>query len=61
MDKEDYLFNDMFDTNVEFTDDIKDNMLNQQIRGDVRLANGMYRTDAEQEQYIAESLEMQLP
>ena len=60
-DKKDYLFDDMFDKGVQITETVKQNIRNKQAKGNVRLANGMYRTDAEQAQYIKESLERELP
>lgn len=59
--KKDYLFDDMFDKGVQITEAVKQNIRNKQARGNIRLANGMYRTDKEKEQYIKESLERELP
>ena len=60
-DKKDYLFNDMFDKGIEITEAVKNNIRNKHISGNVRIANGMYRTDAEKQQFINESLERELP
>lgn len=59
--KKDYLFDDMFDKGVQITEAVKQNIRNKQARGNTRLANGMYRTDAEKQHYIKESLERELP
>lgn len=60
-DKKDYLFDDMFENGIKITDAVKQNIRNKQARGNVRLANGMYKLDEEQERYIKESLERELP
>ncbi len=39
----------------------KNNLSNSNISGNVRLSNGQYRTVEEQEKYIEESLERELP
>ena len=57
----DYLFDDMFGKGIEITEAVKNNIRNKQARGNVRLANDMYRTDEEKEQYIKECLERELP
>jgi len=57
----DCLFDDIFDKRIEITDAVKNNIRNKKASGNVRLAEGMYRTDAEQEKYIKESLERELP
>ena len=60
-DKKDFLFDDMFDNGIDITEAVKANIRNKQVRGNIRVANGMYRTDNEKEQYIKESLERELP
>lgn len=59
--KNDYLFDDVFDKSYAITEAIKANIRNKKIRGNVRLSTGMYRTDKEKEKYLRESLERRLP
>ena len=59
--KKDYLFDDMFDREMEITEAVKNNISNKKIRKNFSIANGMFYTDAEKEQYIRESLERELP
>ncbi len=59
--KNDYLFDDMFDNTSKFGREIKTNQNNKKITGNVRLAQGMYRTDEEKENYRKKSLERDLP
>ncbi len=55
----DILFSEIFNKPVKFTSDVK--KVRNGIRGNIRLAKGMFRTDEEKEKYLNESLERQLP
>ena len=55
----DILFEDV--KSASFTDKTKENARNSSISGNVRIANAMYPTDAEKEEYIKNSLGRELP
>lgn len=50
-----------FPDKIEITEEVRAQNIRRIFTGGVRVNNGMYRTDAEKEKYIRESLERKLP
>ena len=60
MEKKDYMFDDIFEREVKFDEEFKENNKDQNVSGDYRLSKGMYRTNEEKEKYAKDSLDREL-
>ena len=59
--RDDMLFENLFEKELNVTDAMKTSKTKSGIPGNVRASTGMFRTDVEQEKYIDDSLDRELP
>lgn len=61
MGNKDYIFDDIFEKDVTFNEQIKIYKQNKKIRGNQRLSSEKFYTDKEKKKYKKESLDRHLP